>query len=126
MLVGMTPEYRDRFAAATYADDVLIRVFRADQYGPIEDNELWMPERLWNRIRCIGQGYELHLTPLFDGSTDPVFLNGSQAAQLEQELVFIEGVVNDPVASSWIELLVTLLRMESQGASKDAVGIEFP
>jgi len=126
MLVGMTPEYGDRFDAATYADDVRIRIFRVDRYGRSEHDELWMPERLWNRIRSIGQGYELHLTPLFDGSTDPVFLNGTQVVELEHELTFIARVVDDSVVSSWVELLVRLFRKDSQGASKDTVGIEFP
>ena len=32
------------------------------------------PERIWHRLRWLGQAYELHLLPLLDGSTYPVFL----------------------------------------------------
>jgi hypothetical protein len=59
-------------------------------------------------------GYELHPTPLFDGSTNPVFLNGSQVVQLEYELAFIDHVVDDPLVSSSVESLVRLFRKESQ------------
>jgi hypothetical protein len=116
----------DRFNAATYADDACVHIFRCDRYAPFEEGELWVAERLWKRIRCIGQGYELHLTPLLDGSTDPVFLNGTQVVQFESELMFIAELMDDPLLASLIGLLIGLLRLESQGASKDAVGFEFP
>ena len=122
----MTHEYGDRFDAATYADDEFVHVFRSDRYSPFEDSELWVPERLWSRIRYIGQAYELHLTPLLDGSIDPVFLNAVQLVQWESELVLIAALVDNPLLASWLGLLVGLLRMEPQGASKDAVGFEFP
>jgi hypothetical protein len=125
MLMLMAADFEDRFDDATYADDVPIHIFRADRYKS-DGDELWIPERLWHRIRYLGQAYDLHLTPLFDGSTDPVFLNGVQAVQLDSELQFISRTINDPVLSSWIDKLVTMLRRPTQGASKDAVGIEFP
>jgi len=87
---------------------------------------LWVPERLWRRIRYIGQAYELHLMPLLDGSTDPVFLNRTQVVQFESELVLIAELVDDPLLASWLSRLVGLLRMKSQGASEDAIGLEFP
>jgi hypothetical protein len=126
MLVPVTDDYADRFDDASYADDVLIRVVRVDRYDLERGDELWIPERLWDRIRCLGMAYELHLTPLFDGSTDPVFLNKVQVVQLDRELAFLAHALNDPLLASWIDKLVTLLRRPSQHASKDAVGIEFP
>lgn len=122
----MTHADGDRFDAARYADDACVHIFRCDRYAPLEESELWVPERLWQRLRCIGQGYELHLAPLLDGSTDPVFLNGTQLVQFESELVFIGELIDDPLLASWIGLLIGLLRLDSQGASKDAVGFEFP
>lgn len=126
MLGRVTDDFADRFDQRTYGHDVLIRVVRVDRYELEHDDELWLPERLWLRLRCIGMAYEMHVTPLFDGSTDPVFLNGAQAEQLGRELTFIVRVVNDPLLASWIEKFVSLLRRPSQHASKDAVGIEFP
>ena len=39
----------------TYADDDAIRIFRADRYKSDDKaDELWMPERPWRRIRCLG------------------------------------------------------------------------
>jgi hypothetical protein len=122
----VTREFGDRFDAATYVNDEFVHVFRADQHAPLPDSGVWVPERLWGRIRCIGLGYELHLTSVFDGSADPVFLTGPQVAQLDNELVFIADLVDDPLLSSWLELLLGLLRVRSQIASRFSVGLEFP
>jgi hypothetical protein len=126
LLVSVTDDVADRFDDTTYADDVLIRLLRVDRYDLEDGDEVWMPERLWDRIRCLGMAYELHLTPLFDGSTVPAFLNSAQAVQLDRELAFLAHAVNDPLLASWIDKLIMLLRRPSQHASKDAVGIEFP
>jgi hypothetical protein len=125
MLMLMLADFEDRFDEPTYADDEPIHIFRADRYKS-DGDELWVPERLWYRIHYLGRAYELHLTQLLDGSTDPVFLNGVQAAQLDRELQFIRRTINDQVLSSWVEKIVTMLRRPTEGASKDAVGIGFP
>lgn len=121
----MTSQWRDRFDRARYADDEPVHVFRCDQYGP-NDGGLWVPERIWRRLRCLALAYELHLLPLLDGSTDPVFLNPIQVDQLVREFRFVGELVGDPIVESQVHALIALSEERSEGASKDMVGIEFP
>ncbi|MEO8696479.1 MAG: hypothetical protein ABI658_23400 [Acidimicrobiales bacterium] len=85
-----------------------------------------MPETLWHRLRYIGTAYSLHLLPLLDGTTDPVFLNPQQVAQFLRELHFITLTVDDPLLREQVSALVATSRLPSEGASKDKLGIEFP
>lgn len=121
----MTAEWSDRFDPAKYADDEPVHVFRCDQYG-LNNSGLWVPERIWHRLRWLGLAYELHLLPLMDGSTDPVFLNQVQVEQLVLEFGFIGERVDDPVVESVVDALIRLSAERSEGASKDMIGIEFP
>ena len=115
----------DRFDAQTYADDEPVRVFRPDRYGS-DDDGVWVSERLWHRLRQIGAAYQLHLLPLLDGTTDPVFLNPAQVERLVEELRFVTSIVDDPLLPGVVSSLVALSALESQGASKDSFGIQFP
>lgn len=119
----MTPDWRDRLDPATYADDEPVHVFRCDQYGA-NDGGLWMPERVWHRLRCLGLAYELHLLPLLDGTTDPVFLSANQVEQ--REFRFVGDLVNGPIVEAQVRAFIALTEERSDGASKDMVGIEFP
>lgn len=121
----MAPDWRDRFDPATYAADEPVHVFRCDQYGP-NDGGLWIAERVWHRFRWLGLAYDLHLLPLLDGATDPVFLNATQVAQLVREFRFVGEIVDDPIIESQVHALIALSEERSDGASKDMVGIEFP
>lgn len=69
--------------------------------------------------------YQLHLFPVLDGSTDPVFLNASQCEALIDEADFVAALTNDPLL---VEMLSAVRRIASgaRGASKNALGIEFP
>lgn len=121
---GMQEAFADRFDAQTYADDEPVHVFRPDRYG--DDDGVWIPERVWHRLRQIGTAYQLHLLPLLDGTTDPLFLNPVQVERLQQELRFVVSIVDDLLLDGVVSSLVDLLALESQGASKDSFGIEFP
>lgn len=121
----MSTDWRDRLDSSRYADDELVHAFRCDQYGP-NDGGLWIPERVWHRLRWLGLAYELHLLPLLDGSTDPVFLNSTQVDQLVSELRFVGEVVDDPIIESQVHAFMALASESSEGASKDVIGIEFP
>lgn len=125
MLQPMIDSIADRFRDETYADDEPVHVFRADQYGS-PDQGLWLPERLWARLRLVAQAYELHLLSVLDGSTDPVFLNAAQVSTLLEELRFVGQILSDPLIEGLVRALVELAAGRSQGASKDAMGIEFP
>ena len=115
----------DRFEVQTYADDEPVRVYRPDRYG-LDDDGVWIPERLWDRLLHIGAAYQLHLLPLLDGTTNPVFLNPVQVEGLLQELRFVASIVDDRLLRSLVSSLVALTGLESQGASKDSLGVEFP
>src|SRR5688572_15890974 len=82
---AMSGSFDDRFDQNTYAEDQPVRIFRPDRYGPIDDDARSMPESLWHRLRLLGTAYGLHLLPLLDGTTDPVFLSSLQCEQLLSE-----------------------------------------
>jgi hypothetical protein len=119
-------ELDDRFDASTYAADEPVHLFRCDRYPGDAGDELWIPESIWHRMRLVSAAYNLHLAPLLDGSTDPVFLNSTQVERLRSELRFVAATVDDPLVTTWVEAFDRLAAHRSQGASKDAVGIEFP
>ena len=121
----MTSEWIDRFDGSRYEGDAPVHVYRCDQYGP-NDEGVWLPERIWDRLRWLGSAYELHLLPLLDGSTDPVFLNPVQVDQLVQELRFVGNVVDDQIVEAQVRAVIALSEQQSDGASKDMVAIEFP
>lgn len=123
----MEVEFNDRFADARYVEDQPVHVFRADRHaGQGSGDEAWIPERLWSRIRLVGAAYELRLLPLLDGTVDPIFINAVQSAELARELDFVTAVLNDPIVHSTSHRLHELMRLPSQGASKDHTGFEFP
>ncbi|MFN0090482.1 MAG: hypothetical protein ACKVWR_09495 [Acidimicrobiales bacterium] len=97
---------------------------------PLTDQGLWVPERLWARLRLVAGAYELRLLPILDGTSDPVFLNAVQVSTLLEELRFIGQILSDPLVDPLVEALVRALvdlaAERSQGASKDWIGIEFP
>src|SRR2546423_910308 len=70
--------------------------------GPIEPQR-WhhISERLWNRLLCLGQAYELHFASIADRSMDTV-LNRPQTASLAEELAFLATVVNDAASAQAI------------------------
>jgi hypothetical protein len=123
-MAAMCSAFDDRFETDRYRDDEPVHLFRVDRYGPADEQELWIPERIWHRLRLVGAAYELRLIPILDGSTDPLFL--SQTSELLDELGFIEQRVDDPLLRSIAAAIGDLLRLPSQGASRDALGIEFP
>jgi hypothetical protein len=122
----MDESLADRFDLQTYVADEPVRVFRPDRYGPDDDEGVSIPERLWHRMRQIGAAYQLHLLPLLDGTTDPVFLNPAQVDQLLLELRFVGSIVDDPLLHGHVSSLVALAGLQSQGASKDSFGLDFP
>ena len=121
----MTYEWVDRLDASRYESDEAVHVYRCDQYGP-NDAGVRLPERIWDRLRWLGSAYEMHLLPLLDGSTDPVFLNPAQVDQLVQELRFVGQVVDDQMVEAQVRAVIALSEQRSDGASKEMIAIEFP
>ncbi len=121
----MPSQWSDRFDPARYADDEPVHLFRCDQYGP-HDGGQWMPERIWHRLCLMALAYELHLMPLLNGSTNPVFLNPSQVDQLVRECRYVGELVSDPIVESQVQAVIALAGERSEGASTDMIGIEFP
>lgn len=121
----MPADFADRLEPGRYSDDPPVHLFRCDQIGPMDEG-LWVPERIWERVRLLGAAYEAHLLPLLDGSTDPVFLNPEQCGTLESELRFVAERLDDPLVEGLVHGIISLLREKSDGTSKEMVGIEFP
>lgn len=116
-------ELWSKFKTDAYADDPIVRVFQVEGVGV--DTEFICHESLWHRLRLIGSAYGLHLLPLLDGSTDPVFLNAQQCENLITELYFVGTVTNDGLLETVLHGVERHAR-EARGASKNALGIEFP
>lgn len=115
--------YADRFDTRSWKDDQPVRLWLVDGAGV--DDELLVPEKLWHRLSLMGMAYRLHLLPLFDGSTDPVFLSGEQCRGLIEEADFITVASNDGGLISIAELVIALAQRATRGADR-ALGIEFP
>lgn len=121
----MTQDFADRFTLGRYEHDPLVHTYRCDRTGSVAE-DLWIPERVWERVRLIAAEYELRLLPLLDGSTDPIFLNGAQCRGAEDEFRFVGETVSDPVIEDLVRQFIALLNQDSHGTSKETVGIEFP
>ena len=115
--------FADRFDHHSYDDDQPVRLWLVEASGI--DDELLIPEVLWHRMRLVGAAYRLHLLPLLDRSTDPVFLNSTQCDALADEIAFVEVATDDGLLGSATTLVRTFCA-RARGASKNAIGIEFP
>ncbi len=119
----MTQErFADRLDPATYADEEPVRLWLVE--GTPAD-ELYLPEALWHRLRMVAAAYHLHLLPILDGLSDPVFLSASQCGALVDETDFVAARVDDALLMEVISA-VRQLATRARGASKNALGIEFP
>ena len=111
--------FADRFDSGTYADDPKVGVFTNEP-----PTDLWMPERVFHRLRYLGLAYELHLLPLVDGTEDSIYFNSLQAGVLAEELTFVGETVSDPVL---VEYLIALVNMAEQAArSGSVIRFEMP
>lgn len=115
--------YADRFDSEYWKDDEPVRLWLVDGSGV--DDELHVPQTLWYRLSLIGAAYRLHLLPLFDGSTDPVFLSGEQCRGLIEEVDFVTVASDDGGLGSVAELIMALAGRAKRRADR-ALGIEFP
>ena len=75
--------------------------------GPIESKEWqYIPERLWNRLLCLGQAYELHFAQVIEPVIDTT-LDASQCQSLIEEITFLASVVDDTALRSAIHLILS-------------------
>lgn len=114
--------YADRFDRAMYADEEPVHLWLVES---TDTRDAWIPEPLWHRLRMVAAAYDLHLLPVLDGSSDPVFLNATQCAALVDEIDFVAALVDDPLLMTELAAVRHLVT-STRGASKNAVGIEFP
>lgn len=82
--------FADRLETATYGDDPLVGWFSADPPA-----EVWVPERLVDRLRLLGAAYELHLLPLLPGC-EPIDLRRPQVTHLIEEIDWVAALTDDP------------------------------
>ncbi len=87
----------DRFNEATYANDPKVGIFVGEPR-----KEIWIPERLFDRMRLIAAAYGLHILPLLDGTADILSLDYRQVAVLRDELTFIGELVPDPLMVNYL------------------------
>lgn len=89
-------------------------------FGNDPDGGVWVPERVWDRIRLIGQAYGLHLLPLLLGEPsggDSVTLNRAQVETLRDELEFVEARVNDDLVTSQTRAVIEFITAELSSRS---------
>ena len=86
--------FRDRLAAARYAQDEPVTVSAAGREHDV-------PERLFSRVQQIASAYELHLLPALDMYTQTT-LDPRQCTTLAEELAFVEGRVDDPLLAKHV------------------------
>jgi hypothetical protein len=86
---------------------------------------LWIPERLFDRMRFLAKAYELHLLPVLDpyGKNE---LTRLQAEALVGELAFISHVVGDDLLASYIGRLIELAQRCVRSSQDDRLVIEGP
>jgi hypothetical protein len=115
-LYGMTDSrFADRLDGATYQDDEPVGVFSDDP-----ERGVWVSERLWDRIRLLGQAYGLHTLPLLVGEAsggDGVTLNALQVETLRDELVFVEARANDDLVTHHARAVSDYLAMQLRSPS---------
>lgn len=114
--------FADRFDPTTYTDEEPVHLWLVES---TDADEIWVPEVLWHRLRMVATGYQLHLLPVLDGSTDPVFLNAPQCDALIDEVDFVATLVDDALLMDVLSR-VRRLATGARSASKNALGIEFP
>ena len=102
----------DRFDSGTYADDPKVGVFTNEPPA-----DIWMPERVFHRLRYLGLAYELHLLPLVHGTEDSICFNSLQAGVFAEELAFLGETVNDPVLAEYLNALVKMAEQAARSGS---------
>jgi hypothetical protein len=112
--------YADRFAASAYADDEPVGVFVSED----DLDAVWVPERLFFRLKAVAEGYELHLLPLL-GGREPMTLNADQMHNLLDELDFLRALLTaDQLIAEQVERLSLYLSalLRHPGASVTVEG----
>ena len=88
-------DFADRLEARTYQDvDGLVSVY---EFEASDADALWLSGRLFRRLTCVAQAYELRTLPLL-GGMDPVILTKPMCAALLVELGFVTDRLNDELA----------------------------
>lgn len=93
-------DYADRLDPQTYADDVVVAVYR-DKPG----DGISVPEQVFWRFVYVAKGYSLHLLPLLGGS-EPVKLSRPMIQTLVDEISFVADRLQDPVVELWAARLL--------------------
>lgn len=112
--------YGDRLHPAAYSDDEPVHVS-----SPETEAEVWVPERLFDRMKAVGVGYGLHVIPLL--AEDALrFLNGAQAETFAAEIAFVAQVTNDPALHQQLEAMLAVANDGIYKRAKTAVAFEWP
>ncbi|MFE9954652.1 hypothetical protein [Micromonospora sp. NPDC005299] len=88
-------DYADRLDPQTYADDLVVAVYR-----DVPSDGIWVPEQVFWRLVYVAKGYSLHLLPLLGGS-DPVQLSRPMIQTFIDEVSFVADRLQDPVVELW-------------------------
>jgi hypothetical protein len=118
-----TSRFDDRLQPETYVhDDVRVRVAATRQ-----NQDLWISQRLWERLWNLGRAYELHLLQLLDGGPEPVALNPVQAVTPLDELAFAASVSNaDEALAAEFAKLVPLVARVARSTGDEVLVVEGP
>jgi hypothetical protein len=93
--------------------------------SPETEAEAWVPERLFERLQALANGYQLHVSSLV-AEEGLAFLNVAQARNFGDELTFLGDVTNDPALHEQIKAILVVVSDGANRASKAAVGFDWP
>jgi hypothetical protein len=113
--------FRHLIDAATYSDDVVVKV-------GTDRSEAWVSEQLLDRLLNLGRAYRLHvLTLLADMPRhEATWINRQQAEALIEEVEFVASLVDDSAVSELVATLLPLVAEAARHGDGNALVIEGP
>jgi hypothetical protein len=114
----MPDDYSDRLDPSSYADDVIVALYRESP-----DDSFDVPEGVFHRLVYVAKAYELHQLPQLGGS-EPVTLYGPMIQTLLDELRFVGERLNDPVTDLWVSRLLPVVQAALWSRSEARLTVE--
>jgi hypothetical protein len=120
--------FDDRFDDQRYREDEACRIFlQPDPRDKAEPNfeEVWISERLLERLRHLGLAYELPLLSRISSTEDWTYPE-LQAVSLERELAFLMNHVSDPWLGAVLQPFAALLTEAMRHPRGRSIVVETP
>lgn len=123
--------FDDRLDPATFEDDVEVDVVVVKAGAALDwsqiplEEQVLLPERIFDRLCRIGAAYELH--HLQSLKVDQLNrLNRSQTESLIEEVGFVVSIVDDPALRHYIPILLRMAELCLRSGKPCELLIEWP